>query len=148
MSCIAGERPISGIEFGERRRLEFAGLAALGLGERAPDNPDELLQIEGFGQIFIGAALGRLDRGHERVLRAHDDDRQVRPQSLDARQQFERIVVGHDHVGDDEIALARGDPSPQAGDRAGRAHLIAGARKRLVENRPNRRVIVGDENIP
>ena len=39
---------------------------------------------------------------------------------LDARQEFEGIVVGHQDVGDDEIAFARGDPPPQPRDRARR----------------------------
>ena len=134
-------------QLGRRRfRADFA--RAFRLREGAADDRHQLLQVERLGQVFVGPALGRLDRGHEGVLRAHDDDRQIRPHALDARQQLERVVVGHHHVGDDEIALAGGDPAPQAGDGAGRAHFIAGARQRLIENRPDRRVVVGDENMP
>ena len=54
------------------------------------------------------------------------------------------LSSGITHVGDDEIALAGGDPAPQAGDRARRPHFVTGARKRLVEDSSNRRVVVGD----
>ena len=87
--------------------------AAFGLRKRAADDRHQLLQVERLGQIFVGAALGGLDRGHEGVLRAHDDDRQIGPHALDARQQLEGVVVGHDDVGDDEVAFAGGDPAPR-----------------------------------
>ena len=137
----------------QRHRLGRRGLVGvlappLRLGQRASDDRHQFLQVEGFGQIFVGAALRGLDRGHEGVLRAHDDDRQVGTHPFDARQQFEGVVVGHHHVGDDEIALAGRDPAPQARDRAGRADFVAGARKRLIQYRSNRRVVVGDENMP
>jgi len=83
-----------------------------------------------------------------KVFRAHDDDRQVRPHAPDPRQNLERVVVGHDDVGNHQIAFARGDPAPQTRNRAGRPHLVASARQRLIENRSYRRVVVGDENLP
>ena len=49
------------------------------------------------------------------------------PDAADARQQIEPVIVGHDHVGDDEIALAFLHPTPQHGGRTGRAHLVTGA---------------------
>ena len=146
MSCIAGERPTIGIT--------SAGAASdllappLGFGERASDDRHQFAQVEGLGQIFVGAALGGLDRGHEGVLRAHDDDRQIGPHPLDARQEVESVVVGHDDVGDDEIALARRHPSPKPRDRSGRADFVAGARQRLIENGANPSVVVGDKNMP
>ena len=120
----------------------------LRLAHRAPDDSDEFAQIEGLRQIIISAALGRLDRGHEGVLRAHDDDRQIGPQLLDARQKLEGIVVRHDDIGDDEIALAGLHPAPERRGIAGRAHLIADARQRLAQHRPDCGIIIGDENIP
>ena len=145
MSCIAGQRPISGrpsfVSAGSRWALRAR------LGERAPDHGDELVQIEGLRQIFVGAAFGRRDRGHEGVLRAHDDDRQIGPQLLDARDEIEGVLVGHEHVGDDEIAVALTDPAPQRRGVAGRARRVTGAGERLVENGADRGVVVGDEDI-
>ena len=127
--------------------VRLARRAGLRLAQRAPDDGDQFLQVEGLGQIVIGAAFGRLDGGHERVLRAHDDDRQVRPQLLDARQEFEGVFVRHDDVGDDEVALPGLHPTPERRGVSGDAHLIAGARQRLVQNSPDGRVVVGNKNI-
>ena len=120
----------------------------LGFGERTSDDRHQFAQVEGLGQIFVGAALGGLDRGDEGVLRAHDDDRQIGPHPLDARQEVKSVVVGHDDVGDHEIALARRHPSPEPSDGSGRADFIAGARQRLIENGANSCIIVGDKNMP
>jgi hypothetical protein len=87
-------------------------LGVLRLAQSAPDYRDEFLEVEGFGEVFVGAALGRLDRGGEGVLRAHDDDRQVGPDLLDARDQLEGVFVRHDHVGDHHIAVALAHPVP------------------------------------
>ena len=133
-----------GAEILDLRRL---ARALLRLGQRAPDDRDQLLQVERLRQIFVGAALGGADRRHERVLRAHHDDRQIGPQLLDARQQVERVLVRHHHVGDDQIAVALAHPAPQRRGIAGRAHLVAGARQRLVEHRADRGVVVGDQYV-
>ena len=97
-------------------------------GERAADHGDELVQIERLWQIFVSAALGRGDRRHERVLRAHNDDWQIGPELLDARDQVECALIGHQYVGDDEIALPLADPAPQRGGVAGGTRCIAGPR--------------------
>ena len=134
----------------QRDRIEFAfvGRAChplLRLGQCAADDGDELLQVERFWQILIGAALRGPDRRHEGILRAHDDNGQVRPHLLDARQQIERVLVGHHHVGDDEIALALAHPAPQRCGVAGQANLISSARKRLVQNRADGGVVICNE---
>ena len=144
MSCIAGAAADQRQSF-VRLRLTAAALLAR-LGERPADHGDELVQIERLGQIFVSAPLGRGDRRHEGVLRAHDDDRQVGTQLLHARNEIEGVLVGHQHVGDDEIALALADPAPQRGGVAGRARRVAGAGERLIEHGADRGVVVGDEN--
>ena len=58
---------------------EKARQPMLRFAQRTPDDGDEFFQIEGLREIIIGAAFRCSDRGHERVLRAHDDDRQIRP---------------------------------------------------------------------
>ena len=90
-----------------------------GRGQRALHHVDELAQVERLRQIFEGAALGRLHRGQQRVLRAHHDDAQLGPQLLDARHEVEPVLVGHHHVGDDEIAVAVRHPAPQGRGVAG-----------------------------
>ena len=134
----------------QRDRVELGLVGVIGrpllrLRQRAADDGDQLLEVERLGQIFIGAAFGGADRRHEGVLRAHHDDRQIRPHLLDPRQQIERVLVGHHHVGDDQIALALADPAPQRRRVAGQPHLVSGARERLVEDRADGGVVVGDK---
>jgi hypothetical protein len=117
------------------------------LGERAAHHRDEFVEVEGLGQIFVSAALGRGDRGHEGVLRAHHDDGEIGPKLLHPRNEVEGALVGHQHVGDDEVALPLADPAPQRRGIAGRARCVAGARERLVQHRADGCVVVGDEDV-
>src|SRR4029079_3558445 len=132
----------------QRNGVEFLDLgdvlrALLWLGHGAADNRNQLLQVEGLRQIFVGATLGGPDGCHEGVLRTHHDDWQVGPVLLDTRQQIERVLVRHDHVSDDEVPVALADPAPQGGGIASRTDLVSGARERLIEDGPDRGVVVG-----
>ena len=51
---------------GQRRRVRR--LRRLGAAEGPLDQPDQLVQVEGLGQIVEGAALGRAHRRQQRVL--------------------------------------------------------------------------------
>ncbi len=117
------------------------------LRHRAPDDRYQFPQVEGLRQIIISAALGRLDRGHEGILRAHDDDRQIRPQLFHLRQQFEGIFIRHDDIGNDEITLTRLNPSPQRCRVSGRAHFVARARQSLTEDSLDGCIIISNEDI-
>ncbi len=46
-----------------------------------------------------------------------------------------------------EVAVTLADPAPERGDVAGRAHFVTGARQRLIEHGPDRRIIIGNENV-
>ena len=127
-----------------RRLARDGGLARC--RHRAVHHADQFVEVEGFRQIFVSAALRRRDRRLQRVLRAHDDNRKVRPRALDARDEIEGIFVGHDHVGDDEIALALAHPAPQRRRVAGRTHLVADPAERLVEHGADRRIVIRKEN--
>ncbi len=81
--------------------------------QRAADHRQQFLQVERLGQIFEGAALGRLHRRHQRRLRAHHHHAQVRADALDARDQVQPVLVRHHHVGDHQVALAILHPAPQ-----------------------------------
>ncbi len=135
----------------QRYRVEFGIVGVirdplLRLRQRTADNGDQFLQVERFWQIFIRTTLGRADRRHEGILRAHHDDREIRPHLLDPRQQIERVLVGHHHIGDDQVALALAYPAPQRRRVSCQPHLISGARESLVQNRTDRRVIIGDKD--
>ncbi len=119
----ADERQLLGFRVGGR-----ALPAPPGLGKRPADDAYQLVQIERLGQVFERALFGRRQCGHQRVLRAHDDDRQLRPELLDAGNQVEGVFVGHYDVGDDDVPLTLRHPAPERGGIAGRAGGVAGPR--------------------
>ena len=129
---------------GQRRRIPR--LRRLGAAEGPLDQPDQLVQVEGFGQIVEGAALGRAHRRQQRVLGAHGDDAQIRAALADAGNEVEAVAVGHDHIGDDEIALPLADPLPEGCRLVGAAHLIAQPAQRLIQDDADRPIVVGDQN--
>ena len=118
----------------------------LRLGERPLDDGEQFGEVEGLRQIVVSTLFGCLDGRHERVLRAHDKNRKLRPCLLDAWQQVEGVLIRHDHVGDDDITLAARHPAPERGSIGGDADIVAGARKRLVEDGADGGVVVGDED--
>ncbi len=115
-------------------------------GERALDQRDEVAEVEGLGQVVEGAALGRAHRGEQRVLRAHHDDRQMRPALLDARQQVEGVLVGQHDVDDRDVAGAVLDPAPERRGRGGGVDLPALARERARDHGANPAVVVGEDH--
>ncbi len=114
--------------------------------KRALDDIDQLTQIEGLRQIFERATLGRFDRRHQSILRAHHDDAQLWADALDARDEIEAVLVWHDDIGDDKIALAVRHPPPQRRGIAGGANIISKACERLVEHGADGAVVVGDQD--
>ena len=124
-----------------------AGRHRPGTRERPSDDGHKLLQVERLRQVLVGAALRGLDRRHEGVLGAHDDDRQLRAQLLDAGQEVEGVLVGHHHVGDDQIALPLSHPAPESRGVAGRADLISGPRQGLIQDGSDGGIVVGEENL-
>ena len=124
------------------------GAIRRGRAQRPRDDGDELAQVEGLGQIFEGAPLGRPDRGEQGVLGAHHDDLQVGAQVADARNQVEPVLVGHDHVGDDQIARPGLDPLPQRGRVRGAAHQVPLAPQGPGQHRADGPVVVGHQDGP
>ena len=127
-------------------RLRRAGARLRRHRQGAADHRQQFLQIEWLGQVFEGAALGRLHRRHQRRLRAHHHHAQVRPDLADARNQVEAVLVRHDHVGDDQIALAVLHPAPERRGVAGAADLIAGPPQCLGQHGADGSVVVRDQD--
>ena len=112
MSCIAGDRPISG---NSSWLLAVAALLHRNLPgcSNAPTNHrNQIVEVEWLRQIFERAARS-LHGGEQSALRAHHDYPQLRPDLADARDQIQSVLVGHHHVGDDDVALSVRNPSPQ-----------------------------------
>ena len=129
---------------GERCRIP--GLRRLGAAESPLDQRNQLVEVEGLGQIVEGAALGGAHRRQQRVLGAHGDDAQIRAPLADAGNEVEAVAVGHDHIGDDEIAGPFADPLPQGCRLVGAAHLVAQPAQRLIQDDADRPIVVGDQN--
>ncbi len=122
----------------ERYRLRRA--------QRALDHVDQFLQVERLGQVFESAPFGRLDGGHQGVLRAHDDDAQFGTDLLDAGDQVQPVLIRHDDVGNDEIALPVGHPAPEGGGISRGADIMAQSDQCLVQHRPDRAIVIGDQD--
>ena len=94
-------------------------------GQGPLDDTDQLAEVKWLREIFKRAPLRRFDGRQQCVLRAHDDDAQLRADFLDTRDQIEAVLVRHDHIGNDEVALAVGNPSPQRRGIAGHPDIMA-----------------------
>jgi len=82
-----------------------AGLAR-GLVARvrgAPYQVDGMVDVEGLGQVFEGAALVGRDRGAKVRVRGHHDYRQFRVARVHALQQVDARLPGHAHVRDQHV---------------------------------------------
>ena len=49
----------------------------------------DLVEFEGFGRVVVGAAADRLNRGVERAVGGHDDDRSLRRELARGREELE-----------------------------------------------------------
>ena len=116
------------------------------LGKRLLHRPDQLDQVEGLGEVFESAPLGRLDRRQQGVLRAHHNDPEVGPELANPRQQIEPVLIGQDHVGDTHIAFAVLDPFPQRRGIGRRPHRKPVPCQGLGYHHTNGLIIVGQKN--
>ena len=131
-------QPLRGVDLRERRGLDP-------IGQRAPDDSDDLGEIERLGKILPSAALVGPDRGKERILSAHQDDLEIRPHLASAGNEIEAVLARHDDVGDHDVAFAVFDPGPQRAAVAGRPDVEALAAERPFEHRAHGAVIVRHE---
>src|SRR5262249_17707947 len=117
-----------------------------GLRERPLHGAHELAQVEGLRQVLERAALRRLDSSQQRVLGAHHDHPELRPELFDPRDEVEAVLVRHHHGGDDQVALAVLHPAPERRGVAGALHFIAEPPECLAEHCADRAVVVGDQD--
>ena len=126
-----------------RQRLDGLGLAPA-LVERAPDQLDRLVDVEGLRQVLVGAAL---ERGHGAVeigVRGHHDHRHRGMALLDRLQQLQPRQAGHAHVGDQHLRRAAGERIERflrGGERAERDALAA---QRLLDHPADGAIVVDD----
>src|SRR5207302_10634179 len=71
--------------------------------ERAANELDRLVDVEGLGKIFVGAALEGGHRGIEIRIGGHHDDRHRGMALLDGLQQLQPRAPGHADIGDEAL---------------------------------------------
>ena len=117
-------------------------------GQRALHGGHQVADVERLGQVLEGAALGRPHRGEQRVLRAHDDDRQVRAAACGcaaAGRGCSRRAA--------PTSVITTSPSPAAIQRhkaaghAGRLHVVALARQRAADHGADRGIVLGQQDL-
>ncbi len=124
----------------------FGAAGFLRLGQGTLDRADQVGEIERLRQVIEGPALGGPDRRHQRVLRTHHDDRQIWPAFADAWDEIQRVLVGHHHIGDDDVAFAVAHPLPERGGIGRRAHIVAKLAQGLGEHDADGAIVIGDQD--
>ncbi len=76
-----------------------------GGGERGLDPPDEVLEIEGFGQIVEDAVASRERRRLDAAAGGDENDAGIAPAFLDGVDEVETGPVAEVDIGDDEIEV-------------------------------------------
>ena len=132
-------------EYLRHRFADFAGgVLAHALVHRTADQFDRMINIEGFGQVFVGAALEGGHRAFEVGVGGHDDDRQRRVARLGLLQQFKAGFPRHADVADHHLRRLLVERGQRLA--CGGKHLEGDvlARQCLLEHPAYRAVVVND----
>ena len=83
---------------------DFAGsVLAYAFVHRTADQFDGMIDVEGFGQIFVGASLERGHCAFQVGIRGHDDHRQRGVAQFGLLQQFQPGFTGHANIADHDL---------------------------------------------
>jgi hypothetical protein len=74
--------------------------------QRALGERDRIVEVEGLGQKFPGAAAERAGGAGDVGVGRHHDHRQLRVRGLEPLQQHQAVVAGHAHVGEQQVGRA------------------------------------------
>ena len=128
-------------------RAQLSGLPAQTRTlERAVDDGDDGIELEGLGQIALRTKLDRLDRRIDRRERGHDDERRVRRHRTPALDQGQPVHPGHFEVGQHHVRLDLLDLQDRGPTVCGGAHRVAGVVQKLGEGVPRVGLVVDDKN--
>jgi hypothetical protein len=119
----------------------------LGAFERLLGDDLQLLDVERFRHVVVGAELHRFDRRLGRGEGGHHHHRRRRAAALDLAQQVEAVAVGHQHVAEHQRVAGAGEGALRLG---GRMRGIDREPFRLEEQRQeveNTVLVVDDEEL-
>ncbi len=88
---------------GNRTDLRFRQRGIRALVRGTPHQVQRMIDVEGFGQIFEGAALIRGDRAVQVRMRRHHDHGQARARAVDLLEQIQTVASRHADIGDEHI---------------------------------------------
>ena len=112
--------------------------------ERPAYEFDRLVDIERLGQVFVGAALERRDRGFQIRVRRHHDYRHARVLLLHLLQQLDARGARHAHVGHQHLRCAFVQRFERIGRRSKRVECHPLTCQGFFEHPAYRAVIIND----
>ena len=112
------------------------------LGEQDP----QPLQIDGLGEIVVGALLDGFDRRFDGALGGQNHRGRVLALLFQRAQQFEPAHPRHDQVGQDDPRTKRGDLLQRLVAVAGRFDAEAPASNQLLHPHPRGGIVLDDED--
>ena len=116
------------------------------MGEPGADAGQELVGIDGLGQIVDGAAAHRLHDAARLDVGGDDDAGHGGPRGAQLPEQRDAVAVAEHEIHDGEgRLLGLGEPPRLDGAARGEDH-VAGGLERLDEDAPHHRVVVDDED--
>ncbi len=93
-----------------QRRAQRHRLAAQArLVDGAAQEDDQLVELEGLGQVVVGALADRLDGAVDGTVRGHDQHRPLRLQEPRLRHQRQAVHLGHAQIGDQRVEALLGE---------------------------------------
>ena len=118
----------------------------LAVVEQAPHPLLEVLDLEGLLEEVAGTAPKRADRGLERGVRGHHDDRRTRVEQARPLEHFEPVHAGHDDVGENYVEVLLLDAGQCLFPAPSRRDLVPFGREREGQNLLDRLFIVHDKD--
>ena len=134
--------PVAALDLGAQAHHLRAQRA---LGERLLDRQDQLIDLEGLGDVVERAELHGADGGVDRAEGRDRDDVRRGGDGLDLAQHVESVEVRHLHVGDDEVDAAGADAFDARAPPAHGLDGVAVVLERLAQEVAHLLVVLDDE---
>ena len=132
---VAGSRP---------QRLDLEGQGTL--PQRPLQGQQDLVEVERLGQVVVGPAAHRLDRGGRAAEGGDDDHRQVGQRRPELGQHVQAVAAGHLEVKQHGVGASCGDPRQRLVAVGRLEGMIALGLEQQHEVAADRAVVVGHQD--